>query len=193
MHTLEIAPPPGAHGRETPTLETARLVLARHTPGHFEPLCAMWGDPEVVRHIGGTPSTPRESWMRMLSYRGLWSMLGYGYWAVTEKASGRYAGDVGFADFHRDMEPSIRGQPEAGWALCPWAQGRGYATEALTAALAWLDGTVRSERSVCIIAPGNLASIRVAQKLGYRDPAPARLNDKETLLYTRSIIRLQSS
>jgi RimJ/RimL family protein N-acetyltransferase len=168
---------------EPPVIETERLVLAGHTVDLFEPLSAMWADASVVRHIGGAPSTSRESWMRMLSYRGLWPLLGYGYWALCEKSSGRYVGDLGFADFHRAVEPSIRGIPEAGWALAPWAQGRGYATEALTAALDWLFRETRHERSACLIAPENLASIRVAGKAGYGDPQPRRLNDKESLLF----------
>lgn len=178
MRELAIATAP-------PVIETGRLVLAGHTLDLFEPLCAMWADPAVVRHIGGTPSTPRESWMRMLSYRGLWPLLGYGYWAICEKTSGRYVGDLGFADFHRAVEPSIRGIPEAGWALAPWAHGQGYATEALTAALDWLFRETRHERSVCLIAPANLASIRVAGKAGYGSPQTRRLNDKDSLIFSR--------
>ena len=171
---------------EPPVLETRRLLLTGHTIDMFEPLLAMWSDPEVVKHIGGKPSTARESWMRMLSYRGLWPILGYGYWAICEKQTGRYVGDLGFADFHRDIEPSIRGVPEAGWALPTYAHGRGFATEALTAALAWLEGQVRCERSVCLISPDNLASIRVAEKLGYRHSMSVSLNDRETLVFARA-------
>ncbi|RQS71932.1 N-acetyltransferase [Burkholderia sp. Bp8963] len=170
-----------------PVLETARLVLAGHTADDFDALAAMWTEPAVVAHIGaGTASTPRESWMRMLSYRGLWPLIGYGYWAIREKASGRYVGDLGFADFHRTLEPSIRGVPEAGWALATWAHGNGYATEALTCALAWLDEQHHFERSVCLISPGNVASIRVAEKAGYADPEPVRFNDADTLIYSRT-------
>ena len=74
-----------------------------------------------------------------MRYRGLWPVLGYGYWAVEETASGRFVGDVGFADFHRVLEPSIRGVPEMGWVLAPEVHGNRYASEAVTAALHWLD------------------------------------------------------
>ncbi len=170
-----------------PRLETERLVLTGHTLDDFEPLAGMWSDPLVVRHIfGNVVSTSRESWMRMLSYHGLWPLLGHGYWAIREKSSGRYVGDLGFADFHRVMEPPIRGIPEAGWALAAWAHGRGFATEALAAAVAWLDQQPRFDRSVCLISPDNAASIRVAEKAGYGDPKPMRLNDKQTLLFSRA-------
>ena len=124
--------------------------------------------------------------MRLLRYRGLWPLLGYGYWAVREKGSGAFVGDLGFADFHRALEPPIDGMPEAGWAFVRSAHGQGFATEALKAALNWLDGTDRHKRSVCLIAPGNRASIRVAEKAGYRLERTARMGDGELLLMARA-------
>src|SRR5580658_7267303 len=96
-------------------IETERLILDAHTVVYFEPLAAMWADPEVVWHISGRPSSEQDSWMRLLRYRGLWPLLGYGFWAVREKSSGRFVGDIGFADFHRQIEPPITGVPGAGW------------------------------------------------------------------------------
>jgi RimJ/RimL family protein N-acetyltransferase len=93
--------------------------------------------------------------------------MGYGYWAVEEKASGRYIGELGFADFKRDNRPSIEGLPEIGWALKLEAHGKGYATEALKAAVAWGDSHLDSTRTACIIHRDNHRSLRVAEKLGY--------------------------
>ena len=94
-------------------------------------------------------------------------MLGYGYWAVEEKLSGRYVGELGFADFKRDIQPSIAGMPELGWALVPRVHGKGFATEALRAVVAWGDNHFGLMRTVCIIRRDNHASFRVAEKLGY--------------------------
>jgi RimJ/RimL family protein N-acetyltransferase len=105
--------------------------------------------------------------LRILSYRGHWALLGFGYWAVQEKASGRFIGELGFADFKRAMNVSLEGMPELGWALAPWAHGKGYATEALRAAVAWGDEQFQSPRTVCIIHRENRRSFRVAEKLGY--------------------------
>jgi RimJ/RimL family protein N-acetyltransferase len=95
-------------------------------------------------------------------------MLGYGYWAVEEKVSDRYVGELGFADFKRDIQPSIEGMPEMGWALVPRAHGKGYATEALRAAVSWGDSHFGLLRTVCIIHRDNHQSFRVAEKLGYK-------------------------
>jgi RimJ/RimL family protein N-acetyltransferase len=167
-------------------IETGRLVLDAHTRDDFEPMLAMRSDPEVIRYVGGVPATSEECWMRLLRYRGLWPLLGYGYWAVREKASGRYAGEIGFADFHRPVEPSIVGVPEAGWVLARWAHGQGFASEGLAAALAWLDHATAHRRSVCLIHPANAASIRVAEKAGFGRTQSVRFKDAKTLLLERA-------
>jgi RimJ/RimL family protein N-acetyltransferase len=155
-------------------IETDRLVLDLHALADFDEFAAMWADPDTVRFIGGKPGTRQESWMRLLRYRGLWPLLGYGYWAIHDKASGRFAGDIGFADFHRDSDPSIEGIPEAGWVLAPWARGRGLAAEALAAAVTWLDQH-GFEKSVCIIDENNAPSLRLADKAGYGSPSTLTL------------------
>jgi RimJ/RimL family protein N-acetyltransferase len=150
-----------------PALETERLLLRGHEITDLSDCVAMWSDPQVVRYTIGQPSPPQRSWLRILSYRGHWALLGFGYWAVQEKASGRYIGEIGFADFKREMTPSLDGMPELGWALAPWAQGRGYAIEALNAAVAWGDERFQALRTVCIIHRDNERSLRIAAKLGY--------------------------
>jgi RimJ/RimL family protein N-acetyltransferase len=174
-------------GIQVPILTTNRLLLAPHQLSDFEPLSAMWSDPEVVRQISGRPSSLTDSWMRLLRYRGLWPLLGYGYWAIRERDTGRYVGDIGFADFYRDIQPSIRGIPEAGWVLARWAHGRGYATEALTAACAWLDRQERHERSVCIVTPENGASVRVAEKAGFAGREEREIKGQMCWLMTRPV------
>jgi RimJ/RimL family protein N-acetyltransferase len=165
-------------------IDTERLVLDAHTLEDFEPMLATRTDPEVVKYLGG-PNTREECWMRLLRYRGLWPLLGYGYWAVRERASGRYAGEIGFADYHRPVEPPIVGIPEAGWVLARWAQGRGFASEGLAAALAWLDRATAHRRCVCLIDPANAASIRVAEKAGFGGATTVRFREAETLLLER--------
>jgi RimJ/RimL family protein N-acetyltransferase len=168
-----------------PAIETERLRLRAHRVHDFADCVAMWGDPRVTRHIGGWPFSAVEVWARMLRYAGLWSLLGFGYWAVEERGSGRFVGEVGFADFKREIEPSIDGQPEIGWVLAPWAQGRGLATEAVGAALAWGDHNWGGRPTVCLIDPANAASIRLAGKCGYRELARTTYKGGPTILFRR--------
>jgi RimJ/RimL family protein N-acetyltransferase len=170
---------------EVPTIETARLRLRGHRIEDFGDCTAMWADAAVTRHIGGRTFTAEETWSKILRYAGLWSLLGFGYWAIEEKASGRLAGEVGFADFKREIEPSFAGTPEIGWALAPWAHGKGFATEAVGAAVTWGDGQFGAARTLCMIDPENAASIRVAEKCGYREFARTMYKNQPTILFSR--------
>lgn len=167
-----------------PTLDTERLTLRGHTPDDYDECAALWGDAQVTRYIGGRPSTPEEVWTRLLRYAGMWALLGFGYWVVRERETGRFVGELGFADFRREITPPLDA-PEAGWVLAPWAHGRGYATEAVHAALAWGDAHLAAPRTVCMISPDNAASIRVAEKCGYRELARISFKGEDTLLFER--------
>ena len=169
-----------------PTLDTPRLRLRPHRPDDLAACAALWADPGVVRFITGRPQSREESWTRLLRYAGHWAWLGFGYWALEEQAGGAYVGELGFADFKREGLPFLAGRPELGWALSPAVQGRGYATEAVTAALAWGDVHLPAAETACIIAPENLASLRVAAKLGYREVERVARNGGETILFTRA-------
>src|ERR1700689_3125008 len=115
-----------------PVLETERLTLRGHRLDDFPASAAMWADPIVTRHFGKS-FTEEEAWTRFLRYVGHWALLGFGYWVVEEKATGIFAGEIGFADYKRNVEPSLKDVPEIGWVLATQAQGRGYATEAARA------------------------------------------------------------
>lgn len=169
-----------------PTLETERLILRGHGLADFPASAAMWADPKVTRHITGKPCSEEESWGRFLRYLGHWALTGFGYWMVEEKATRRFVGEVGFADYKRDVEPSIQGIPELGWALVPAMHGKGYATEAVLAAIAWGEKHFGAVPTVCLIAPGNVASLRVAEKCGYREWQRATYKGNPTTLFQRN-------
>ncbi|MBP8808538.1 MAG: GNAT family N-acetyltransferase [Kofleriaceae bacterium] len=170
---------------EVPTLETARLRLRAHRADDLSACLALWSDAEVVRYIGGQPSAKDAVWMRMMQYRGHWALTGYGYWLVEERATGAFVGEVGVADFKRDLQPSIEGVPEAGWAIATDKQGRGYATEAVTGALAWVEANLDDPELACIIDPANVASLRVATKLDFRQVAHTTWRDLPTIVFRR--------
>lgn len=172
-----------------PAIETERLRLRGHELADFPASAAMWADPEVTRYIGGAPSSREDSWARFLRYSGHWALLGFGYWLIEEKASGRFVGEAGFGDFKREIAPSLEGAPEQGWVLAPWAHGQGYASEAARATLAWAQAHFGAVATVCMIAPNNKASIRVAEKLGYGEFARTTYKGAPTILFSRPALR----
>ena len=170
---------------EVPVLETARLRLRGHRLADFAASAAMWADGGVTRHIGGKPFSEEESWTRFLRYSGHWAVLGFGYWVAEEKATGNFVGEVGFADYKRDLQPSLKGIPEIGWVLASQSHGRGYATEATQAAVAWGDAHFPSGRTACIIDPDNRPSMRVAAKCGYRELQHTTYRGQPTIMFVR--------
>ena len=168
-----------------PVLETARLLLREHRKADLPAYAAVWADPVVVRYTAGIPQTEEESWRRMLMARGHWQFNSYGYWIVEEKASGNLIGEAGYAEFHRDMKPSLDGMPEIGWILASAAHGRGYATEAVRAIHAWGDSQFPDTRTCCIISPENEPSLRVAEKTGYREIAHTLYRDHPVIVFHR--------
>ena len=167
-------------------LETRRLRLRPHRLEDFDASAALWADAGVTRYIGGRPSNREEAWRRLLGYAGHWSLTGYGFWVVEEKSTGAFAGEIGFGDFKREMEPALDAAAEGGWVIAPHAQGKGYATESVMAALTWVDARFRWPRTACVIEPDNTASIRVAHNCGYRDAGRARYKDQELLVFYRN-------
>jgi len=150
-----------------PIIETQRLRLRRHRYEDFPQCLAMWADPEVTRFIGGEPVGEQRTWARLLAYIGHWALMGFGYWVIERRDSGEFVGEIGFADFKRDIAPAMRGSPELGFALTPRFHGRGYATESAKAVVAWGDEHLNQPRTVCLIDPQNVASRRVVEKCGY--------------------------
>jgi RimJ/RimL family protein N-acetyltransferase len=168
-----------------PALETQRLRLRELRLEDFEAVHAMWCEPKVYRYILGRASTREESWSGILRVNGHWKLLGYGFWAVEEKQSGNFIGDMGFADCKRDIIPSLDETPELGWVLNTASHGKGYATEALAAIAAWGDRNLKHAKTACIIAPENQASIRVAEKIGYTEVTRTAYKDDPIILYHR--------
>jgi RimJ/RimL family protein N-acetyltransferase len=174
---------------QIPVLETERLKLRGHRLDDFAACAAMWADPVVSRQLGRKPFTEEESWTRLLRYVGHWALLGFGYWVVEEKSSGSFAGEVGFADYKRDMQSPVKELPEIGWVLAARAHGKGYATEAARAAIAWGDEHFSLSRTTCIVSPDNPRSIRVAEKCGYRNLELTQYKGKPIIAFVREASR----
>lgn len=151
-----------------PVLETERLILRGHTAEDFPAVRAMVSDPDVMRFLGGAPLSEEDAWARLLRVAGHWVLNGFGFWSVHDKATGERIGEAGWLAVKRIITPSLEGMPESGWAFTKAAQGKGYATEAVTAIHAWGENKFGKVRTCCIIAPENAPSLRLADRMGYR-------------------------
>jgi RimJ/RimL family protein N-acetyltransferase len=169
-----------------PIIETPHLRLRGHRGGDLPECAAMWSDPNVTKFISGRTSTEQQTWIRLLSYVGHWALMDFGYWAIEEKGSNDFVGEVGFADFKRDVPAAMQDAPELGIALASRFHGKGYATEAVRAALAWADVSLRFARTVCLANTQNPASLRVLAKCGYEAFDRGVYNDQPVFFLARN-------
>ncbi|WHA43406.1 GNAT family N-acetyltransferase [Agrobacterium larrymoorei] len=167
-----------------PVIETPRLRLRAHHVDDFADYVALWADPEVVRYIGGVPSTREQTWARLLRAAGLWHHLGFGFLAIEEKESGAFIGEAGFHEVRRNMTPSIEGSLETGWLLSPASHGKGYANEALTALIEWAGLHFPQMDMTAIIHPDNAPSLKLASKLGFVETARTNYHG-EVIIFSR--------
>jgi RimJ/RimL family protein N-acetyltransferase len=146
---------------ETPLLQTERLTLRRFSDGDVDTMAAWLADPQFTRYLGGVRDRTgsEEMFQRIETH---WAEHGFGPLALTDRRTGELVGRGGVA-FHR-LWP---GDPEAGWWIAPAWQGRGLATEAGAAAVAWAFGELGFARLVSISLEANLASRAVMAKLGF--------------------------
>ena len=161
-----------------PRVETERLVLRAWRESDVEPFVRFYSDPEVMRHIGdGKTSDRMGTWNAVARAIGHWVLRGYGQWVVERKDTGETIGRAGL--YNPQDWPGL----EAGWTLGREHWGNGFATEAGTATLRFAFDTVGAGKVISLIRPDNLASIRVAEKLGGTLEKSIDLMGNEALLY----------
>jgi RimJ/RimL family protein N-acetyltransferase len=153
-------------------------VLRQFREDDFEAYLRMMSDPEVRRYLGGGDVPSREEgWRHMAMQAGIWTIRGYGLWAVELRATGELVGRVGA--WFPEGWPEI----EVGWVIAPEHWGSGYATEAGREALRQAFATLDVTHVISLIRPENVASRRVAEKLGGTIDKTEVFHDHEILFY----------
>ena len=103
------------------TIETERLELRVPVAADLAAVAMLWKDPELVKFIGRRPLSREQAWQRLQRNVGHWALAGYGVFVVIERTTGQYVGEVGIANFERDVVPPI-GKFEMGWIISPLVQ-----------------------------------------------------------------------
>ena len=154
-------------------IETERLLLRKPTVADVGDPPAFLTDPRVVDFLGGVDDDPSGVVQRWLEE---WDVCRAGK-LIVETGAGERIGRVGvnFYDPVRWVRSSSAGaQPELTWALAHEHWGKGYATEAAAAVRDWLG----REDLISLIAPQNIRSQRVAERLGARPTETVELPDR---------------
>jgi len=149
-------------------IETERLILRPPRAEDLDGWEAFYHDEEAARFLGGV--MPRAAAWRLFAVTaGCWWLRGYGMFSVIERSTGRWIGRLG--------AHTPEGWPgnEVGWSLLSDCWGKGYATEGASAVMDWVFDHLGWTDVVHCVAPDNVASAKVAGRLGSRLRGPGRL------------------
>jgi RimJ/RimL family protein N-acetyltransferase len=161
-----------------PVLETERLVMRGFRDDDQEQWAAIRADDEVMRSLGRDGGiAPDEAWREMAMFAGHWALKGFGHWALEERASGALIGNAGL--FFPPDWPAL----EVGWTVTRTRWGEGFAGEAARAAGRWAEAELGADHLISLIAPTNLRSLRVAEKLGMTREGEAHVRGFHLLKY----------
>jgi RimJ/RimL family protein N-acetyltransferase len=159
---------------------TERLVLRRWRVTDVAPNTEMLADPATARFItpdGKAVTDEFVGWRNAAIMAGHWALHGFGLFVIEEKQTGRYVGRVG------PWFPAGWPGFEVGWGIAKSFRGKGYAVEAATASIDWAFACFEIDKIVHTIRPDNVASQKVAQRLGATIEGQVELFDHVTDLW----------
>ena len=143
-------------------LETDRLVLRSWRAADLDPFAAICADPQVMVTLGPVLDQAQTAAL-IAPVEAQEAQHGHTFWALERKDD---AAMIGWCGVIRGNAGPVDGQAEIGWRLARHAWGRGYATEAARATLAWLFANLADDAAYAITHTGNSRSRAVMERLG---------------------------
>lgn len=142
-------------------IETKRLVLQRLTVADARELFKTVGNPDVMKYWAGGPDRNiRATIQRISAIEEHWQVHGFGDWGVIETNGGRL---IGFSGLHYIADMT---EVNIGYAFEPSKWGQGFGYETCRTILDHGFEQLRLKTIVAVIWQDNIASIRLAEKLG---------------------------
>ncbi len=170
---------------QIPVIETERLTLRefRHD-SDFEAYAAFYAS-EITQYYGG-PLDRVAAWRAAAAMMGHWVIRGYGAWAVEEKSTGDFCGIVGL------WNPEGWPAREITWGIVESKQGLGIAAEAARRAKNYAYQTLGWDSVFSCISDKNIASIKLAEKLGATLDHEVVSDTRGTILVYRHSMSIES-
>lgn len=149
-------------------------MLRSHVIDDFDHYATLFAS-ERATHMGILKR--RHAWYSFTSDVAQWSLLGHGAWAIQDRETDSFLGQVAI------LKPDHFPELELGWFLLDDAEGKGLALEAATAAKNFAFSTLNVSSLVSYIAKENSRSIHLAKRLGAYLDETAMRDDPEDLVY----------
>ena len=147
----------------------------------LDDLFALYHSPDVRKYYSEGIPTYEET-RRELEWivNNCYVKYRFGIWATIHKETDKFIGRCGLCP----MDIENREEIEVAYMIAREYWGQGLATEAAQAILKYGFETVGVSRLISVINPGNIASARVAEKIGMRLEIDGDVNGEPTLLYS---------
>jgi ribosomal-protein-alanine N-acetyltransferase len=161
-------------------IETERLLLRSMTGEDTDELLRVFSDPRVMASFGGQlfDRPQMERWVeRNLAHQ---EKHGYGLFAVILRDENVLIGDCGL----EHMQVGGRAEVELGYDLLSAYWRRGLASEAAAAVRDFAFGSLGLARLISLIRPANVASRRVAEKIGMGKESEIERGNETYWIYT---------
>jgi RimJ/RimL family protein N-acetyltransferase len=144
-------------------LETKRLILRHQNLADLDALWALYCDPEITKYIPDAPKTYAEAREELEWHRnGHPTYPELGLWATIHKETGKFIGRCGLLPWTIEDVQEV----EVAYTIAREYWGQGLGTEAAQAILQHGLDQLHYSRLICLIDPENLASQKVAEKIG---------------------------
>lgn len=158
--------------------DTARLRHRAMTPDDGEAFFALNSNPDVMRYTGEPAIGSLDEAKHALASYPDFEKHGFGRWGCELKRTGEL---IGFCGLKRLDE--FDGEVDVGFRFLPEHWGKGLATEACAASLAFGFETLGLDRIIALVLPENAASVRVLDKCGMRYTGMVRTDGVDALRY----------
>jgi ribosomal-protein-alanine N-acetyltransferase len=164
-------------------LETNKLILRHQVLDDLDNLFALYCDPDVRRYIPDAPRNYEEAREELE-----WHMNGHpkhpelGLWATIHKETNKFIGRCGLLPWTIDGQNEV----EVAYLISKSYWGQGLGTEVAQAILDYGFDKLNLSRLICLIDEENLASIKVAEKIGMKFEKEGRDEMGPFLLYSKN-------
>jgi len=142
-------------------LQTFRLCLTPFSHADASGFYEMNLDPEVIQYTGDLPFESVNAAEKFIAVYNAYEKWGYGRWTVRRLEDQEYLGFCGLK-FHAHT-----GETDLGFRFARAHWGKGYATEAAEACIAYAFGELGLTHLIGQVRTENTASIHVLEKLGF--------------------------
>ena len=162
--------------------ETKRCLIREMTEGDLEDLYRIYSGKNITQYMEGLFEDRQKELEYIKSYiENAYKFYGYGTWQLIQKETGEAIGRAGL-----NLRDGFE-EPELGFVICEEQQKKGYAYECCRKILEIAYEEYEIKDVQALIREGNLASIRLCEKLGF---SFSEIAESEGNRYLRYLIRI---